>query len=44
MTTDTSHLTDHTATERVTTPPELSGVLMVLFLLVALGVIALLSV
>lgn len=43
MTTDTSHLTDRTA-ERATAPPELSGVLMVIFLLAALGTVALLCV
>lgn len=43
MTTDTSHLTDQTP-ERVTAPPELSGVLMVIVLLAALAAIALLAV
>jgi hypothetical protein len=43
MTADTSHLTDQIHAEKVTAPPELSGILMVLFLMVALGMIAVLA-
>jgi hypothetical protein len=43
MTADTQHLNEHIRAEKVTGPPELSGVLMVLFLMIALGAIALLA-